>query len=474
MQLYFAELRLLFRERTSWVLIVLFAAALAYGVWNGHGVAAERAHAAGVHVDNEATFQRQTRQQLGTRTLDPRRLARSGSVAVLPPAPMPYLATGQSDIAPGHERFSLWRLNKPGGTRSGLSNPSHLLAGRFDLAFVIVWLYPLFLLGLIYDLMAGDRESGTLRLALSQGIRPWQWVTRRAIARSAPLHDLALIATLVACWLGSPGEAHAEGSGDAVNSGVAWQRTLWALAVVLAYGLFWTALAALVNALTKSAAAAATSLGAAWVGLVLVVPTLLNLSVESLYPTPSRAELIALGRNTAGSAEKRVAELLDSFYVDHPELAPPGQRGDAYTARLAVQEEVARKLEPLQTKFAQQLAEQQAAIGKWRFLSSAIATQEALTDLAGTGYWRHAAFREQAGEFRKEIAAFYGPLVHRREMLDLEGFENMPRFAFEDEPPAELNRRVGASLAGILGGALLLALAACWFLRARRLAPLAS
>ena len=72
---------------------------------------------------------------------------------------LPLLATGQSDLSPGHETVVLWKLAAPADTRSELENPSHLMAGRFDLAFVLVWLFPLFLLALVYDLMAGDREA---------------------------------------------------------------------------------------------------------------------------------------------------------------------------------------------------------------------------------------------------------------------------------------------------------------------------
>ncbi|HHZ62426.1 MAG TPA: hypothetical protein EYN53_07250, partial [Dehalococcoidia bacterium] len=143
---------------------------------------------------------------------------------------------------------------------------------RFDLAFVIIWLYPLFLLAFLYDLMAGDRESGTLRLALSQGISPAGWLCRRALARSLPVLGLALVATLLA---GSAGYE---------------LRLAVALAVVLIYGLFWATLAVAINAVSTSAASAASTLGAAWVALVLVAPTLINLAAESLYPTPSRPE----------------------------------------------------------------------------------------------------------------------------------------------------------------------------------------
>jgi len=434
--LFKLELRLLTRERAAWVLLVLFAAALGYGLLNGGRLAGQQREIAVAISKDKETFHAQLREYLSQQALDPKAVAGQGAMAVLPPAPLPLLATGQSDLSPGYESVVLWKLAAPADTRSELENPSHLLAGRFDFAFVLIWLYPLFLLALVYDLMAGDRESGTLRLALAQGVAPLQWLLRRALARALPILALAALATLVAGMFGGTG-------------GTTLRLTV-ALAVILAYGLFWVALAVAVNVVARSAASAATSLGAAWVLLVLVAPPLLNVTVETLYPTPSRPELVAAGRKASGEAEKRGGDLLNSFYRDHPELAPPGQQADFAAQHLTVQSEVGRAIEPVRQKFDAQLAQQQTAVGRWRFVSPAIAAHEALTDLAGTGYWRYRAFREQVNAFKQTVADFYTPKIHRRELLTMADYERLPRFSFREEPAGKWLGRAAVGLAGML------------------------
>ena len=458
--LFRLELRLLARERAAWVLLGLFAAALAYGLWNGARLAHRQSEAATALTQDAAQFQTQLREVLVKQSVDPKTIAGRGTTAVLPAAPLPLLATGQSDLSLSHETVVLWKLAAPADTRSELENPSHLMAGRFDLAFVLVWLFPLFLLALIYDLMAGDRESGTLRLALAQGIAPWGWMARRALARSLPMLTLAALATLTAGFFGGAG-----GAGT---------RLALALTVVLAYGLFWVALALAVNAIARTAAGAATALGAAWVLLVLVAPTLLNVTVETLYPTPSRPELVAAGRKASGDAEKRGGELLNSFYRDHPELAPPGQQADFAAQHLTVQSEVGRAVEPVRQKFDAQLARQQTAVGQWRFVSPAIAAHEALTDLAGTGYWRHRAFREQVGGLRQAVSAFFTPRIHKREPITSADLDNLPRFEFREEPAGIWMGRVLASLAGMLALAGVLGAWAWRSLRPARLGRLSA
>jgi len=453
------ELRLIARERAAWILLALFAAALAYGIWNGSRLAHRQREVASAFAQDSAQFQSQLRDILGNQPVDPKALAGRGTTAVLSPASLPLLATGQSDMLPSHETVVLWKLTAPADTRSELENPSHLMAGRFDLAFVLVWLYPLFLLALVYDLMAGDREAGTLRLALAQGITPWRWMTLRVLARALPMLTLAVLGTLAAGFIRS------EGAGP---------RLVLALAVVLAYGVFWMALAVAVNAVARSAASAATALGGAWVLLVLVVPTLLNVAVETLYPTPSRPELVAAGRKASGEAEKRGGELLNSFYRDHPELAPPGQQADFAAQHLTVQNEVGRAVEPVRRKFDAQLERQQTLVGRWRFLSPAIAAHEALTDLAGTGYWRHRTFREQVGGLQQAVSEFFTPRIHKREPITMADFDKLPRFEFREEPTHVWIGRVVASLAGMLALAGLLGVWAWRSLRPARLGQLST
>ncbi len=449
--LFRLELRLLARERVVWVLLALFAAALLYGLWNGARLHGRQSEITAQLSRASDDWMVQLRDFLERQSVDAQAIAARGAIAILSPAPVPLLATGQSDIVPGHQMISLWKLSAPAETRSELENPSVLLAGRFDLAFVLVWLFPLFLIALVYDLVAGDRESGTLRLGLAQGITPGRWLAHRALARAAPVLGLAALATFAA--------------GMASDSTAAMNRAALAVAVVLAYGLFWVALAIAVNVVAGSAAGAATALGAAWVLLVLVVPALLNAAVETLYPTPSRAELVAAGRKASGEAEKRGGELLNSFYRDHPELAPPGQQADFAAQHLTVQAEVGRAVEPVRQRFDDQLARQQTAVGRWRFLSPGIATYEALTDLAGTGYWRHRAFHDQTDEFKRAIHDFFSPKVHRREPITLADYDRLPQFSFREEPARIWAARVGAGVAGVLA---LTTVLSCWTWRRLR------
>ena len=124
MTLFKLEFRLLARERAAWIVLALFATALAYGIWNGGRVAGRQREAATALNQTSEEFLSQLKQALGQQAIDPKAIAGRGTMAVLPPAPLPLLATGQSDLSPGHESVVLWRLAASGDTRSELENPS--------------------------------------------------------------------------------------------------------------------------------------------------------------------------------------------------------------------------------------------------------------------------------------------------------------------------------------------------------------
>ena len=135
-----------------------------------------------------------------------------------------------------------------------------------------------------------------------------------------------------------------------------------------------------------------------------------------------------------------------SFYKDHPELAPKDKAMSYFALSLTAEEKAGEAIAPVRESFDEQLEQQQIAVGRWRFVSPAIVMQEALTDLAGTGYWRYRTFREQAGEFKQEVSEFYAPKIHRSESLmpsDLNGF---PAFTYKEEPSVAWQKRVGKAI----------------------------
>ena len=139
---------------------------------------------------------------------------------VLPPGPLAAFAAGQTDLQPYRTNATLFRRADSLFAFYQLQSPLSLLAGRFDLAFVITYLLPLLVIALSYNMIAMERERGTLALALAQPVT-LRSLLRRKIAVRALLAAGAVVAICGAALLASG------------NGGQITRFSLW-LAVALA------------------------------------------------------------------------------------------------------------------------------------------------------------------------------------------------------------------------------------------------
>jgi ABC-type transport system involved in multi-copper enzyme maturation permease subunit len=88
--------------------------------------------------------------------------------ATRPFSPLAFLDLGQSDIYPSaykpYDPGQFYRETTPSAPQAG--NPLSLMIGGFDPAFVVIYLLPLFIIGLSFNLLSSEKESGVLGLLL--------------------------------------------------------------------------------------------------------------------------------------------------------------------------------------------------------------------------------------------------------------------------------------------------------------------
>jgi ABC-2 type transport system permease protein len=457
------EWRALRADSTIWVIAVVFAAAIGYGVWNG----ARWVGFQQITLSNAAAEERDRYDRLRERVdavnrtgeqvspfADPRSPSNVGSrfgprYAAMPPGPLAALAIGQSDLLPYYFRVSTdARENIMSATE--LENPHRLLTGRFDLAFVLIYLYPLLILGITYNLLSAEKEEGTLALALSQPVSLRTLITGKVALRALLLIGIVTACSLVALLVsgGVTGVDGVGGAGGAGGAGV-MRAVLW-LGVVMAYGAIWFAIAIVVASFGRASATNATILASVWLVLVVMLPSLFNLLVTTVYPVPSRVEMVQAVREASDEANAAGSKVLARYYEDHPELAT-GDSAQAMTdfalVRVAVNDDVAKRVRPVIERFDAQVRHQQVAIDRLKFLSPAILLQDALNDISGTGAARHRFFLTQVDRFHQQWRAFFTPLIFQKASFTT--FERVPRFTFQEEPTGAVVSRVLWSLFGL-------------------------
>lgn len=429
-------------------LLALLAGLCAYAAWNGVRFVRSQESAALRIGEEEARRLHSLRAEAAALVAagaerkaqgDPRDAASVGRnagarYATRTAGPLAALTVGQGDLDPAYVRVSA-RVPSALTAEGEIANPSHLLVGRFDLAFVVVYLLPLFVLASCYDLLSGEREQGTLALVASHGASLSRFLVRKAVVRASPLVVLVgTVAALAAAWSGAFGQ----------ELGIA-RLVAWIL-VAAAYVSFWVALALAVDVLGYGSAASAMAAVSAWLLATLVVPAGVSIVADAAHPVPSRLELVHAVRGATNEATAADASALARSLEDHPELAgiAASDLTDATARFVAVQERAEAAAAPLIARFEEQQRLQRRLAGSYAFLTPALLAQDALADVAGTGPVRQLDYVRQVHEFHDAWRAYFLPRILQRRALTPSDYDTLPRFTYAPEPAASALRRAAA------------------------------
>ncbi|MFO1103095.1 MAG: DUF3526 domain-containing protein [Methylocystis sp.] len=364
----------------------------------------------------------------------------AATVAALAPAPLALVAIGQSDLLPPAVRVTT-------GSKDSflfadeIDNPANLMSGATDLAFVVVFVYPLVILAMAFNLLAGERELGTLAMTLASARRPAAALAGKLAARIAAPIVAMLLAVAVGVWFFAGWERLA-------SSGFA------ALAVaVLLYGLFWAALAAAVDGLGRGSAFNALTLIGAWVAITMILPTAINSLAAFAHPAPSRIEMVLAARAASTDADRARDATLARYADEHGGGGrQAGGAQEMTLRRLATQEAAFQRVEAIVAKHDAQLARQRDMADRLGYLSPAYLTYAAMADIAGAGETRYRAFLDHIRAFHVDWREFFLSRAKAGASLTVQDYAAMPKFTQTDE---ELMARPPAGLAGPLVGVAL-------------------
>ncbi|MGE7204984.1 DUF3526 domain-containing protein [Sphingomonas sp. NPDC019816] len=414
MTLWRHELRLLLGQRLSAFALILLALLTVAAVGTGMAeVARQRAAIAAIPAAQA--------EDIGAVADYVDRTKDAGSAAYYSffptwdaPAPLAFAALGMRDVAPHILRVR--SLGLEAQIYDGdIFNPEIALPGRFDFAFVLVFLAPLFVIALFHDLKSGEREAGRQRTldALPRGGGAlWR--------RRTGLRLLLLWAAL-----GLPFAV------AALVEGVAFGIILLVLGVILAYLLFWIALAALVGWLRWSSVANAATLAAAWLVLVLIVPTLGNVVIDRVIPVGQGAEIALAQREIVNHAwDIPRGDTMRRFYATHPSLSDSAPLGAAFHYKwyLAFHQNGDDAVAPKVRAYRAALERRDRAGRAFGWVLPSVGVQALLTRLARTDLTAQLAYQDRIRAFHARLRDFFYGYVFYDRPFGRADFGRVPRF----------------------------------------------
>ncbi|MCH8556668.1 MAG: ABC transporter permease subunit [Balneolia bacterium] len=337
----------------------------------------------------------------------------AGKHVFLKPKPLAALSGGQLDILPNYGRVTLTTTEPL--RDNALENPFMQMVGIFDFAFVLVWLIPLFVIVLGYNMLSAERELGTWALLRSQPVSINRILAYKMLFRLLILCGLVILSLLLWSLLFGISLLHADG--------------LALIGVILLYIGFWFALCALFNLFMTSSAVNAVGLAGFWVLFLLLIPSLISMLATSLHPVPSRALWITEQRSIEQAVDQENDALFDEWITDHPEEFVNENAPDFYEVwfrLLLVNEAVENRLAEAEQKFKEPGERQTELVSRLRPLSPPMWVQSWLERRAGTDAQRLRTLDHEMKAFQQEWYDFFVPRFRRLEFLTSDEYDLIP------------------------------------------------
>ena len=329
-------------------------------------------------------------------------------LAVHRPAGLAPLCIGQRDLFPLY--YLLTAQSYYVQTLKGdIYNPFKLKAGNFDLAFVIVYLMPLLLSALCFDVLSSELRSGTDRLLMIASGNLRQLLLYRLLFRSG----LVIGATFLLCLAG-----FLSGGQIKVFQGVGW------ILVTVIYALLWTGINFWVNSFKKDGNFNAIAVLTTWVSIMIIIPSSADLSLGQI-PRTQEIKLAALMRSrNMPETDSAMNTALQKFYRFNPRYHAKDTTHSrfyyfqGYSAFLFNGDRTADSLADTRNKI---LSQHQQKLALLNAVNPAYNTSEMLSMLAGTTLADEWAFKSAARSFHRDVFWFSNrPLFEGRLMNPLD------------------------------------------------------
>jgi ABC-2 type transport system permease protein len=330
------------------------------------------------------------------------------------PAPLAFAALGLRDVAPYILRVRALGLEAQLYDGEAF-NPELALPGRFDFAFVLVYLTPLFVIALFHDMVSGEREAGRLRMLdaiAGSGRHLW---ARRVTLRGG----------LLFVALGTPLTI------GAILSHVPGILLLAVLGLTAFYLAFWIGVTLLIGRLRWSSVANAATLAGLWLVLTLVLPTLAHVAINQAVPVGQGVELTLAQREAVNRAWDIPRDAtMRAFYAGHPEWqdSPPLTDAFHYKWYFAFHqvgdESVAQQVDA----YRRGIETRDAAARTIGWLLPSVGVQAVLTRLAKTDMQAQLAYQDRIRAFHKRLRDFYYGYLFTDKPFGKADFDKAPRF----------------------------------------------
>ena len=281
----------------------------------------------------------------------------------------------------GGDLKGFWSLAYPSSTPN-LTNVRPDVT-KIDWGFIVGYVLSLIALLFTFDSISGERERGTLRLILANPMPRHTVLVGKFLGALMSIFMPFTLAVLINLFVISV-------SGDVHLDAEAWRRLSIIFIVAVFYAGLFIALGLLVSARVRQSAVSLVILLLTWVTFVVFIPNTLASIASGFSPAPMTSDEFWERKSQLHD------KLSDKYYTQWDK---PLSKSEFVTKDAEGHERLS------QEHLTQQITQVDLARAATR-ISPASLVQHLLESFAGTGFYRHLQFLENAQRYAREYREF--------------------------------------------------------------------
>jgi len=235
---------------------------------------------------------------------------------VKPLKPLAGISIGQSDINSNIQNVTI--LNLEGQKYdTDLINPMRLQVGNLDLSFVIIFIFPLVIIALMFNLYSEEIEKGTWRMITIQCRSPFIFLLKKLTVRLVFIFVILTFLFIIAKLL-----LKIPFNFDFI----------YLISTSYLYLIFWFCLSFFIVSLKKKSNTNAMLLLTSWLLLVVFLPVLVNNYIKTKYPVDEAFTMTIKQRDAYHKKwDTNKKETLDKFYKHYPQFTKYGIKEEGFS-----------------------------------------------------------------------------------------------------------------------------------------------
>jgi ABC-2 type transport system permease protein len=396
-----------FKNKAIAGLLALVAFLLLYAIFSGLAIYRQQ-------TNNRKQYQQQVREHWENMPdKHPHRMAHYGYIAFRAKHPLSFFDFGMESYTGNAVFLEAHRQNTINFSEAGFST-GMLRFGEISIAMILQVLLPLIIFFIGFNLVAADRENGTLKILLSQGTSWKEIIYGKAlgllgIAVTVLIPVIALL--VISCFIIGEKEYMIDNL-----LRVGWLALSYAI-----YAGIISMIAVLVSSITKMAKGALVSLIGIWLLFTVIIPRTAQAMGNYLYASPSRVtfetavekDLVKKGDSHDPNDPYYKAlkdSILKVYHADSVQQLPFNYSGFQMKEGEKISAAIYnRHLFALLNKYQQQNNVSRLSA----FINPFAALRDLSMGMSGTDFQSYIRFQQQAENYRYQLAQHMNELQIR-------------------------------------------------------------